>query len=76
MMPFGMFGYSGIIIIAVISVFVAWQGDRASQRSKGAQTAVAKMESNANANAKKAETARRSVDKLPTDSLRDTYFRD
>ena len=74
-MPFGFMGYGGIVVIAVASLFVAWQGDRALQRSKGAQSAVARMESNANANASKANTARRSVDGLPDDKLFDRYFR-
>ena len=74
-----MFLNPGVLVIvgvALVALVAFWQGDRALQRSVGAAKEVAKIEKRANANAQKAETARRSVDKLPPDGLRDTYFRD
>lgn len=64
---------TGIAIAGVLSLIVAFASH---ERSKGEAKAVAKMERNANANAAKAEAARRSADKLPADGLRDKYFRD
>ena len=52
----------------------AW--DIHHQRAIGAERIVAKMEKASNANAKKADAARNSVDKLPDERLRDKYFRD
>jgi hypothetical protein len=69
-------GSIGIVIAALVALVALWQGDRAVQRSKGEQVAVAKMEKKANANAQKAQTARRSADQLPADGLRDRYTRD
>ena len=65
-----------VIAVAFVALIGVWQGDRALQRQKGAATAVAKMEKKANANAQKADAARRSVDKLPADGLLDKYTRD
>lgn len=57
--------------------FVAWRAyDIHEQRGIGEQRAQVQMEKNANANAQKAEKARRSVDDIPAGSLRDRYRRD
>lgn len=51
--------YGGIIAAAVIALFVAWQGDRALQRQKGASVAIEKVTTN-NANlTRKADAAGR-----------------
>jgi len=56
---------------------VAWRAwDIHEQRSIGEAQAQAQMEKAANANAKKAEKAARSVDALPDSGLRDKFFRD
>ena len=69
-------GSIGIAVCALVALLALWQGDRALQRQKGAATAVAKMEKKANANAQKADAARRSVDKLADAELHDKYTRD
>ena len=74
-----MFFNPGVLVIvgvALVALVAFWQADRVVQRSVGANKEIAKIEKRANANATKADAARRSVDKLPPDGLRDTYFRD
>lgn len=46
------------------------------QRSIGAAKAVQKMEARANANAEKADKARKSIQQIPADRLTDSYRRD
>lgn len=65
-----------VLGVALVALLGVWQSDRALQRQKGAATAVAKMEKKANANAQKADAARRSVDKLADAELHDKYTRD
>jgi hypothetical protein len=63
--------------LAAFVVFGAWLTTRDyKQQAIGAQKLAAKMEKAADANAQKAEAARRSADQLPPDRLRDKYFRD
>ena len=63
--------------MAAFVVFGAWLTTRDyKQQAIGAQKLAAKMEKAADANAQKAEAARRSADQLPPDRLRDKYFRD
>lgn len=64
----------GVVIVSAL--VLAYLANNAHQRSVGAERVVAKMERAADAKATKAETARRSVDKLPDDRLRDRHFRD
>ena len=66
-------GQAAIVAAGIVALLVAFASH---ERSKGEAKAVAKMERNANANAAKAEAARRYVDKLPADGLRDKFFRD
>lgn len=69
-------GTIGIVAVAVGMLLALWQGDRAVQRAKGAAAEVSKTEERSNTNSRKAEAARRSVDTLPADGLRDRWFRD
>ena len=55
---------------------LAWASAAVHYETKGANRAVAKIETRNNVNVKKAEIARRSVDTLPAERLRDGYFRD
>ncbi len=65
------------VIAALVVALGAWRAwDVHSQRAIGEGRAVAKMEKAADANATKADAARRSVDGIPDDRLRDKYFRD
>lgn len=68
--PFGRWAGIAAMIVA------AWFGFAKHYEGKGASRVVAQMEEKAKDNAKKAETVRRSVGKLPTGSLRDAYRRD
>ncbi len=54
----------------------AWFGFARHYENKGASRVVAQIEKKANDNAKKADAARRSVEHLPDERLRDKYFRD
>ena len=55
---------------------LAWASAAVHYETKGANRAVAKIETRNNVNVKKAESARRSADTLPAERLRDGYFRD
>ena len=57
-------------------VFAVWFGFARHFENKGASRVVAQIEKKVEANAKKADAARRSADELPADRLRDKYFRD
>ena len=57
-------------------LFIAWFAFAKHYENKGASRVVAQLEKKAETNAKKAETARRSVDRIPDERLRDRYFRD
>ena len=57
-------------------IVAAWFGFAKHYEKQGASRVVAQMEEKAKDNAKKADTVRRSVSKLPAGSLRDAYRRD
>lgn len=74
---FGTFLGRASMVAALAASLLAWRAwDIHKQRSIGEERAQIKMEKNANANAQKAEKARRSVDDIPAGSLRDRYRRD
>lgn len=74
---FGTFLGRASMVAALVASLVAWRAyDVHNQRSIGEERAQVKMERAANANAKKAEKARNSVQSIPADRLRDGYFRD
>lgn len=64
----------GVVIVSAL--VLAYLANNAHQRRVGAERVVAKMERAADANAKKADVVRRSVDGLPSDRLRDAWTRD
>ncbi len=64
----------GVVIVSAL--VLAFLFNNAHQRSIGASRVVAKMEKAADAKTSKAETARRSVDRIPDERLRDKFFRD
>lgn len=68
--PIGRIG--GIITI----LLVAWFGFAKHYENKGASRVVAQMEKRAESNAKKAESVRRSVERVPVERLRDAWTRD
>jgi hypothetical protein len=69
----GRMALGGGVVVALVGLR-AW--DVHTQQAAGARKAVAKMEAKANENARKADDARRSVDRLPADRLRDRFTRD
>lgn len=74
---FGTFLGRASMVAALVASLVAWRAyDVHNQRSIGEERAQVKMEKAANANAKKAEKARNSVQSIPDDRLRDRYQRD
>lgn len=60
----------------VVALFGLRAWDKQHQQAIGAGKVVAKIEKAANENARKADDARRSVDRVPADRLRDRYARD
>lgn len=66
----------GLAVIFVASCVVALIVNNAHQRSIGAEKVVAKIEKATNENVKKADAARRSVDRIPDSGLLDAYRRD
>jgi len=74
---FGTFVGRASMVAALGVSLLGWRAwDIHKQRSIGEERAQIKMEKTANANAQKAEKARRSVDDIPAGSLRDRYRRD
>jgi hypothetical protein len=74
---FGTFLGRASMVAALIASLLAWRAwDIHKQREIGETRAQVQMEKAANANARKAEKARNSVQSLPADRLRDRYFRD
>jgi len=57
-------------------VFAVWFGFARHYENKGASRVVAQIEKKVEANAKKADDVRRSVQSVPVDRLRDKYTRD
>ena len=68
--PFGR--WAAIAAMAAL----AWASAAVHYETKGANRAVAKIETRNEANVHKANSARKSADTLPVDRLRDGYFRD
>lgn len=66
----------GLHIAAVLGVVVAFATWDHSRVNKGRALERAAVEQRGEINAQKADAARRSVDKLPADRLRDKYCRD
>jgi hypothetical protein len=74
---FGTFLGRASMVAALVASVLTWRAyDIHQQRSIGEERAQVKMEKAANANAKKADKVRRSVDAIPADRLRDRYWRD
>jgi hypothetical protein len=74
---FGTFLGRASMVAALVASLLAWRAwDIHKQRSIGEERAQVQMEKAANANARKAEKARNSVQSIPADRLRDKYFRD
>lgn len=67
--------YAGPVIIGSALV-LALLVNNSHQQRKGAEKVVAKMEKATNENVKKADAARRSVDGIPNERLRDKFTRD
>lgn len=67
------FGVRIFIGLGIITAALAWDHSRVE---KGRSQERAKIEERGKTNARKAETARRDVDRLPADRLRDKYCRD
>ena len=57
-------------------VFAVWFGFARHYEKQGASRVVAQIEKKVEANAKKADDVRRSVQSVPVDRLRDKYTRD
>ena len=66
-------GRGAIVAVALVLALIV---NNSHQRSVGAEKVVAKMEKAADANVKKADAARRAVDGLPVERLRDKWTRD
>lgn len=66
----------GVIVAAFVALVGLRAWDKQHQQAIGAGKVVAKIEKAANENARKADDARRSVDRLPADRLRDRHSRD
>lgn len=66
----------GVIVAGLVALVGLRAWDKQHQQAIGAGKVVAKIEKAANENARKADDARRSVDRLPADRLRDRFTRD
>lgn len=66
-------GQGVVIVTALVLALIV---NNHHQRAIGAEKVVAKIEKATNENVKKAETARRSVDRIPDSGLLDNYRRD
>ena len=64
----------GVVIVSALVLALIVNNHH--QRAIGAEKVVAKIEKATNENVKKAETARRSVDRIPDSGLLDNYRRD
>lgn len=65
-------GRGAIVVAALVLALIV---NNSHQRSIGAEKVVAKMERATNENVKKADAARRSVDGIPDERLRDKWTR-
>lgn len=66
----------GIVLAAVIGLFVVWQSDRVVQRSKGASVAIEKVKKNNEAVARKADAAARKSADPDAPGVRNPNYRD
>lgn len=66
----------GRALVAGVGLLTLWVAFAWHYEAKGALKELAKVERAGEKNAAKADAARRSVDKLPDDRLKDRYFRD
>lgn len=66
----------GGVVAGVLFALLALLAYGSDQQRKGAEKVVAKMEKATNENVKKADAARRSVDGIPNERLRDKFTRD
>lgn len=75
-----MFAAHGLKIglaVGLLAMVVTWDRGRIRQaEQRGVQIERASVEKRGEINARKAEDARRSVERLPPDRLRDKFFRD
>lgn len=67
------FGVHIAVAVGFVVAFFAWDSSRVN---KGRQLERAAVEKRGNINAKKADDARRAVERLPADRLKDRYVRD
>lgn len=65
----------GRLLGTVVLLAVAWFGFARHYEQKGADKLAANIEKAQNVKVKKASTARRSVDRIPDERLRDEFFR-
>lgn len=66
-------GRGAIVAVALVLALVV---NNSHQQRKGAEKVVAKMQKATHENVKKADAARRSVDGIPSERLRDKWTRD
>lgn len=65
------------LAVGLLAMVVTWDRGRLRQaEQRGVMNERAGVEKRGEANARKADDARRSVERLPTDRLRDKFFRD
>ena len=64
-------------VFGMLAMLGTWDWKRIRQaENRGAESVRVEAERKSNANARKADAARRDADKLPAGRLRDTYCRD
>jgi hypothetical protein len=66
----------GRVLVSVAGALALWVAFAWHYEGKGAAKAVAQFQANGERNAQKASAARRAVDRIPDERLRDSYFRD
>ena len=65
------------LAVGLLAMVVTWDRGRLRQaEQRGVMNERASVEKRGEANARKADDARRSVERLPPDRLRDRWFRD
>jgi hypothetical protein len=65
------------LAVGLLAMVATWDRGRLRQaEQRGMQTERASVEKRGEANARKADDARRGVERLPDDKLRDRHFRD
>lgn len=75
-MPWLLYTVIGRSVLTGVLVLAAFFGWLHNHDKKVVSRVAAQIEKKANANAEKADAARKSVDAIPADRLRDKYFRD